>query len=314
MYNPSTGLNKKLNLSVTSSHSHTTQQTSSIVPDRKRPYNVSVDPARYRRVPDPDDANSVKFACSLCGNLYKWRKSLNKHWKEKHNDEEPPPLDAPVTIRPSKSSQSKTLNSNQIDMIPTQMKSVSTHHPAFPFNPYTWLKLATSITTNTSPSSSTTSSIDQHPLDLRIKPIENHNISEDDDGHESSDDRSSPSPQNSIGQKLFICSICDQRFLSIETVNEHFLKNHLHELENEITGKSPPRNTNVAQQNEEWNLSDPVNPLKCIQCDFVGRWPTELQKHAASHSTSRPFKCLICSLTYKWRWVSLATKGFWGGH
>ncbi|CAF4545941.1 unnamed protein product, partial [Rotaria magnacalcarata] len=36
--------------------------------------------------------------------------------------------------------------------------------------------------------------------------------------------------------------------------------------------------------------------------DFVGRWPTELQKHAASHSTSRPFKCLICSLTYKWRW------------
>ncbi len=60
LQNPSTGLNKKLNLSVTSSHSHTTQQhtSSSIVPDRKRPYNVSVDPARYRRVPDPDDANS----------------------------------------------------------------------------------------------------------------------------------------------------------------------------------------------------------------------------------------------------------------
>ncbi|CAF5186334.1 unnamed protein product, partial [Rotaria sp. Silwood1] len=28
------------------------------VPDRKRPYNVSVDPARYRRVPDPDDATA----------------------------------------------------------------------------------------------------------------------------------------------------------------------------------------------------------------------------------------------------------------
>ncbi|CAF1645792.1 unnamed protein product, partial [Adineta ricciae] len=112
--NPSTGLNKKLNLSVTSSHSRTTpsqQQASSFGSDRKRPYNVSVDPARYRRVPDPDDANSVKFACSLCGNLYKWRKSLNKHWKEKHNDEEAPPLDAPVTIRPSKLSHSKTLTS-----------------------------------------------------------------------------------------------------------------------------------------------------------------------------------------------------------
>ncbi|CAF1615306.1 unnamed protein product, partial [Didymodactylos carnosus] len=120
---------KKLNLSVTSSHSQcdennlysisTTTTQHSTNPDndgrspskrantttsndRKRPYNVSVDPARYRRVPDPDDANSVKFACSLCGNLYKWRKSLNKHWKEKHFSESPPPLDAPVHIRPTK--------------------------------------------------------------------------------------------------------------------------------------------------------------------------------------------------------------------
>ena len=145
------------------------------------------------------------------------------------------------------------------------------------------------------------------PLDLRIKsndvtPPEEQHESEDDDGRESSDDASSSSPQNSFGQKMFICSICEQRFLSVESINEHFLKNHLTELENEISGKSPPRNTNVAQQNEEWNLSDPNNPLKCIKCDFVGRWPTELQKHAASHSTSRPFKCLVCSLTYKWRW------------
>jgi hypothetical protein len=179
-------------------------------------------------------------------------------------------------------------------MLPASIKSTPSHHPAFPFNPYTWLKLATSMTTNPS--------FDQSPLDLRIKSTDEHDSEEDDGGRESSDDTSSSSPQNSYGQKIFICSICDQRFLSVETVNEHFLKNHLNELENEIAGKSPPRNTNVAQQNEEWNLSDPVNPLKCIQCDFVGRWPTELQKHAASHSTSRPFKCLVCSLTYKWRW------------
>ena len=225
---------------------------------------------------------------------------MNKHWKEKHNDEEPPPLDAPVTIRPSKSSQSKTINSNPPEMLPTLAKSTSSsssttnHHPAFPFNPYTWLKLATSMSNNPLP-------VDQSPLDLRMKSNDEHE-SEEDDGRESSDDASSSSPQNSYGQKIFICSICDQRFLSVETINEHFLKNHLSELENEISGKSPPRNTNVAQQNEEWNLSDPGNPLKCIQCDFVGRWPTELQKHAASHSTSRPFKCLVCSLTYKWRW------------
>lgn len=31
----------------------------------------------------------MKYACSNCGNVYKWRKSLNKHWKEKHSGEKP---------------------------------------------------------------------------------------------------------------------------------------------------------------------------------------------------------------------------------
>jgi hypothetical protein len=280
----------------------------------------------------------VKFACSLCGNLYKWRKSLNKHWKEKHNDENPPPLDAPVTIRPSKTSltsttiQSKTLNRSS-EMIP--QTSVNPH-PAFPFNPYSWLNFTSR---NDFPQIFPPTSFDQSsfntPLDLTTKsntktspppppalPVQNLTKKIHRDSHSSNDEQrdssnynqndsdddnhsehaSSSSPPNAYGQKIFICSVCDKRFVAVETVNEHFLKNHLIELENEISGKSPPRNTNVAQQNEEWNLSDPVNPLKCIQCDFVGRWPTELQKHAASHSTSRPFKCLVCSLTYKWRW------------
>lgn len=62
----------------------------------KRHYNSEVDPARYRKVLEE---GITKFACSLCGNTYKWRKSLNKHWKEKHITETPPPLDAPVTIK-----------------------------------------------------------------------------------------------------------------------------------------------------------------------------------------------------------------------
>ncbi|CAF0754030.1 unnamed protein product [Didymodactylos carnosus] len=639
---------KKLNLSVTSSHSQsgenylssastTTPATGTfgireqfsntpdnderLLPtrtsttsgnDRKRPYNVSVDPARYRRVPDPDDASSVKFACSLCGNLYKWRKSLNKHWKEKHNSESPPPLDAPVHIRPTKtassaittptsstssSSYNKSLQgrirppldinfsptSEQLatlnNMLPQTSKSISLlgasqlspnqppvphhHHPAFPFHPmasYQWLNPAwkpilaaahqnrfpsqslvqiplssdlnhfhqrniSSIQQKQNPymspsnkvllpppelsSFSDTTIVRKHnekkqeyendnksnknhkdddqsqkseidvsqtPLDLTVKtgkhdpvdkkpiianisrrqssneiekeikqekhrkkskkhhsramdnikiddnecdssfeqpkrhsysPVEHHQSTsrspsierlpeEQHDDHQQhtslsdidvsdhsresfydhpsrshvktmSSNRSnrtavsttdissqqqqqrhykrhylsqhdcSQSPQpidsqqsssllssannsqidptspsqslthipsitNPYGQKIFICSVCDQRFLAVETINEHFTQNHLPELEREISGKSPPRNTNVAQQNEEWNLSDPTNPLKCIQCDFVGRWPTELQKHAASHSSSRPFKCLICSLTYKWRW------------
>lgn len=110
------------------------------------------------------------------------------------------------------------------------------------------------------------------------------------------------SSSSSYNQKLFVCSVCSAKFHVVDQINEHFVASHYQEYQRELSSKSPPRNTNVAQQNEEWRLSDPHNPLKCIKCDFVGRWPTELQKHAASHSTSRPFKCLICSLTYKWRW------------
>ncbi|XP_021351997.1 uncharacterized protein LOC110449447 [Mizuhopecten yessoensis] len=48
---------------------------------KKRKTRQEVDPAKYFEVLDE---TGVKYACSKCGNVYKWRKSLNKHWKEKH--------------------------------------------------------------------------------------------------------------------------------------------------------------------------------------------------------------------------------------
>ena len=233
----------------------------------------------------------VKFACSLCGNLYKWRKSLNKHWKEKHNEESPPPLDAPVTIRPPKTSsssttiQSKPLNRTS-EMLPQTSINSSLppppsmqtlpppphHHPAFPFNPYSWLNFASRadfqqlFPSASTPIPSTQTMIDQSlntPLDLTIKSTNkitspslsstlneseqqqgnpykkfhrdsnssndeqrdssHYNINDsEDDSH--SEHASSSSPPNPYGQKIFICSICEQRFLAIETINEHFLK------------------------------------------------------------------------------------------
>ena len=41
------------------------------------------------------EIDGTKYACTRCGNIYKWRKSLNKHWKEKHGSLKPPPP-APV--------------------------------------------------------------------------------------------------------------------------------------------------------------------------------------------------------------------------
>lgn len=48
--------------------------------------------------------------------------------------------------------------------------------------------------------------------------------------------------------------------------------------------------------------SNDSKQLKCNMCDFVAKWPAELQKHAVSHSEDRPFVCIVCASTYKWKW------------
>ena len=53
------------------------------------PVREAVDPAKYITISGEPDG--IKYACSKCGNIYKWRKSLNKHWKEKHDGEAPDP-------------------------------------------------------------------------------------------------------------------------------------------------------------------------------------------------------------------------------
>ncbi len=59
------------------------------------PFREAVDPAKYIRIQDVD---GIKYACSKCGNIYKWRKSLNKHWKEKHDGEIPTPINPSFTM------------------------------------------------------------------------------------------------------------------------------------------------------------------------------------------------------------------------
>nr|CDS26239.1 zinc finger protein 40 [Hymenolepis microstoma] len=40
----------------------------------------------------------------------------------------------------------------------------------------------------------------------------------------------------------------------------------------------------------------------CPHCEYFAKWPTELQKHIMVHSKERPHQCIICGLTYKWKW------------
>ncbi|XP_059149652.1 zinc finger protein 646-like [Physella acuta] len=51
---------------------------------KKKKTRQEVDPGKYF---ETVDSSGTKYACSQCGNIYKWRKSLNKHWKEKHSSD-----------------------------------------------------------------------------------------------------------------------------------------------------------------------------------------------------------------------------------
>ncbi|EUB60760.1 HIV1 enhancer-binding protein 2 [Echinococcus granulosus] len=104
------------------------------------------------------------------------------------------------------------------------------------------------------------------------------------------------------------CFECKRLFPTLWDLNIHFLGEHQSTLQREFT------------QNRSWktcsleNIS--VHQLQttlrrgavertgypCPHCDYFAKWPTELQKHIMVHSKERPHQCVICGLTYKWKW------------
>ncbi|XP_041375329.1 uncharacterized protein LOC121388158 [Gigantopelta aegis] len=378
--------------------------------EKKKKTRQEVDPAKYFEVVDD---SGIKFACSCCGNIYKWRKSLNKHWKEKHNSEVPDNSKRPPGLMYLVNSGNHTIYgrrriySNSIlsnSGINGHSQSLSSHSPnqsrsdtpssasmnrnsplggqdnreSSPVQTLVIPNYIGPFITNTShpvyptasskqdrPSSdpaamqsgeasryrSADTNIQNEPLDFSVKKEENETLNPDffkvkmepiwDGDDEQVKKGSAGRPETKpavlqctkcgfvaktlvdysshmtlhLNKRAFKCAECKEHFNGVDELNKHFLDSHADKIKEhkDAIQKIPhglqqtyhllkmPLNT-ITGLNAQELMSTESKQLKCNMCDFVAKWPAELQKHAVSHSEERPFICMVCGSTYKWKW------------
>jgi KRAB domain-containing zinc finger protein len=112
-----------------------------------------------------------------------------------------------------------------------------------------------------------------------------------------------------LNKRAFKCAECQEHFNGVDDLNKHFAENHSEKIQEhkEAIQKIPhglqqtyhllkmPLN-NITTQEMSSTTTEPKY-LKCNMCQFVAKWPAELQKHAVSHSEERPFICMVCGST-----------------
>ncbi|CAH1778774.1 unnamed protein product [Owenia fusiformis] len=370
-----------------------------MVKPRSRIIRQEVDPAKYTQI---NTLEGIRYSCSNCGNVYKWRKSLNKHWKEKHYGETPTssvplkvpkfipsglvsavgplqrPRKSPISFAPRLPSQSPSARSTPTDIyrrvttpeLPLQMQGGQRDSP---FSPNHFPGMYGFPIPVASPQ-------DEAPLDLtkkaepsiqvrpRMSPPElvipkpTHllndvqrsvfAIPQEEPIDFSSKHLIKKEPQSDIGYDLSLkvdtdlgeessefptplsdnlkcpkcpyvaqfrydydrhielhmrkrtqtCVECQKSFVTIEELNAHFADAHKDVINDErrnMSYKLHPADSCFPM--DALPLQD-GKTLKCTKCDYMARWPTELQKHAITHSTDRPFVCMVCGSSYKWKW------------
>ncbi|VDM00702.1 unnamed protein product [Schistocephalus solidus] len=104
------------------------------------------------------------------------------------------------------------------------------------------------------------------------------------------------------------CFECKALFPSLRELNAHFLHEHHATLQREFaqnrSWKSCSLESVCVQELQVTHRKGSLGRTgyPCPHCEYFAKWPTELQKHIMVHSKERPHQCVICGLTYKWKW------------
>ncbi|XP_033754289.1 uncharacterized protein LOC117337419 [Pecten maximus] len=279
---------------------------------KKRKTRQEVDPAKYFEVLDE---TGVKYACSKCGNVYKWRKSLNKHWKEKHfgdlpDTSRPPPglvklntishvkyrvpssfeNNGRMSVSPSvgshKGGRSNTATPQSLHGYPghsepqEEMPMPSASSVVMPKFIGPFITNTTSYPANKGPG---------HALVAALQGEKGRQSAHGSDGHRSSSgSRQTEQPLDfSVKKELDVNrNISEESYTNIKSEPQW---NEYTDENGENTNMSNKMHLPVTIEKQE---SQPI--LQCSRCGFVAKTLVDYSSHMTLHLNKRAFKCAEC--------------------
>ncbi|CDS39469.1 Zinc finger C2H2 [Echinococcus multilocularis] len=254
-----------------------------------------VEPWKYQERKSSDGL--VTFACRLCCAVYKHKKSLNKHWKDKHTAS-----DGSTGMKLENESDS------QNDSRLTKSASASVPRPSPPVH-----RMRTSLRRLPQESPSTMlikrrrsdipiSSIEQsEPLDLSMaRPRDNEATLE----RVTEVDVVAPLRDRVI-ITLLIQSALDALKAeppSVQTTDavSSSTCSLLRAVGSVLIGSTEPRADPIAASSDRKRSEEA--PVPCHICPYVGRWQSEVKAHVVNHSSHKMFGCCFCNYRSKWKW------------
>ena len=91
---------------------------------------------------------------------------------------------------------------------------------------------------------------------------------------------------------MFKCQICDKRYLSIETLNQHIkIHDESKAFKCDVCLKVFPYKSKLQIH---YRIHTGEKPFACQVCDRKFALKGDLVRHQATHSDVRSFKCSIC--------------------
>ncbi|VUZ51963.1 unnamed protein product [Hymenolepis diminuta] len=273
--NPAEAVSSFSNTELTSPEMRRHSSSSTFLPQSRYQPRRPVENWKYTEITSSE--GEITYLCSFCKLPYKYKKSLNKHFKDKH-----PEIDGPSEANNSLPSEANSTPIREIKprfSLPLQRHKFSAEQSLNSQQPRSEIP--------------ETSREQSEPVDLTLAACQQ------------TDDSKLISVENSFSRS------------SLMELLSNALNLLQHESIEEMTVESMSQTTlecfQLLAHHLELILSGPKDRkrsdgrrITCQFCtDFNGKWYSELKTHVCNHSAHKLFGCRSCSYRCKWKWDAM---------